>query len=261
MKKTILNGTQIDYDTSLEKLKKMISSPVMKDFCLACEVLSSKNSVEAYEIMKPYVNDKDKYRRLYTLKTIFAFSQAKAELISFLENSILSDDILFSENALLVISNYEIKVSDALIISAVHRHMPKLYHALNTLKAIDVNEENYIKVIELFNKSNQSGQKEIIGNILMEKYLPAKACELFEIFRIDKYPKIRLLSVELARKYGYNLIQLMKDIDGHVRSHAIGSMGRLSFLSKYIGIYNIDISDDLESAIIYNPYSNNHIYI
>jgi hypothetical protein len=39
MKKEILNGTPIPYDLSVDTLKEMISSPMMKDFALACEAL------------------------------------------------------------------------------------------------------------------------------------------------------------------------------------------------------------------------------
>ena len=47
MKKEILNGTRIPYELSVEELSKMLSSPIMKDFSLACEALSYKNEVAA----------------------------------------------------------------------------------------------------------------------------------------------------------------------------------------------------------------------
>ena len=48
MKKEILNGTPIPYELSIEELEKMLSSPIMKDFSLACEALSYKNDPKAY---------------------------------------------------------------------------------------------------------------------------------------------------------------------------------------------------------------------
>ena len=110
MKKEILNGTRIPYDLSVEELSKMLSSPIMQDFSLACEALSYKNDNAAYEAMKNYINDKDKYRRLYILKTIFRHPNA-VELVDFLESAITSEDFLFVENGLLVISEYKITVS------------------------------------------------------------------------------------------------------------------------------------------------------
>ncbi len=126
MKKEMLNGDLIPYNLSAEELEVMMTSAVMKDFTIACEALSYKNDSEAYRIMKSYINDKDKYRRLYILKTIFRHSEA-VELVDFLEEAITSDDFLFAENGLLVVSAYKIKVSDALLLSAVCKHLPKLY--------------------------------------------------------------------------------------------------------------------------------------
>ena len=40
MRKEILNGERVPYEASLPKLKKMLDSGAMKDFMLACEVLS-----------------------------------------------------------------------------------------------------------------------------------------------------------------------------------------------------------------------------
>ena len=91
MKKEMLNGTRIPYELSVEELNKMLSSPIMNDFSLACAALSYKNDVAAYEAMKNHINDKDKYRRLYILKTIFRHPNA-VELVDFLESAILSED-------------------------------------------------------------------------------------------------------------------------------------------------------------------------
>ena len=121
MKKEILNGTPIPYDLPIEDLKAMMSSAVMKDFSLACEALSYKDDPEAYRIMKSYINDKDKYRRLYVLKTVFRHPEA-AELIGFLEKTVASDDLLFVEHGLSVVSDYNIRISDGLLLSTVCKH-------------------------------------------------------------------------------------------------------------------------------------------
>lgn len=260
MKKEILNGTRIPYELSVEELGKMLSSPIMKDFSLACEALSYKNDVAAYEAMKPLINDKDKYRRLYILKTIFRHPNA-AELVDFLENSISSDDLLFVENGLMVISEHQIKVSDSLLLSVVTKHLPNLYTAVRALNTLDICEDNYTKLTSIFVKAEQCVQKEVIGEVLANNYLPSKSKELFELFSRDKFAKIRLFAVKIAKKYGYDLSVFLSDMDGHVRNLAMKSLENLSFLASYTSKYRVDISDDLESAIIYNPNSEDHLYI
>ena len=219
MKKEILNGTRIPYELSVEELSQMLSSPNMKDFSLACEALSYKNDVTAYEAMKSYINNKDKYRRLYILKTIFRHPNA-VELVNFLENAISSEDFLFVDNGLIVISEHQIKVSDSLLLSVVTKHLPKLYTAIRSLNTLDICEENYIKLTALFSRAEQCSQKEFIGEILIKKYLSSKSKELFELFRSDRFAKIRLFAVKIAKKYDYDLSVFLFDEDGHVRNLA-----------------------------------------
>ena len=219
MKKEILNGARIPYELSIEELSKMLSSPIMQDFSLACEALSYKNDDAAYEAMKNHINDKDKYRRLYILKTIFRHPKA-VELDGFLENAITSEDFLFVENGLIVISEHQIKVSDSLLLSVVTKHLPNLYTAVRALNTLDICEENYTKLTALFSKAEQCSQKEGIGEILANKYLPSKSKELFELFSHDKFGKIRIFAIKIAKKYGYDLSVFLSDEDGHVRSLA-----------------------------------------
>ena len=215
----MLNGTRVPYELSVEELIKMLSSPVMQDFSLACEALSNKNDVAAYEAMKSHINDKDKYRRLYILKTIFRHPNAP-ELVDFLENAISADDFLFVENGLIVISEYKIKVSDPLLLAVVNKQLPKLNTAVHALVTLDITEENYTKLSELFLKAEQCVQREIIGKLLIDNYLPSKAKEVFELLRHDQFPKIRLLAIEIAQRYGYDLSEFLSDEDGHVRKMA-----------------------------------------
>lgn len=219
MKKEILNGTRIPYELSVEELNKMLSSPIMKDFSLACEALSYKNDVAAYEAMKNHINNRDKYRRLYILKTIFRHPNA-VELVDFLENAIASNDFFFVENGLIVISEHQIKVSDSLLLSVVNKHLPKLYTSVGSLITLDINEENYTNLIAIFLKAEQCVQREVIGEVLVAHYLPSKAKDLFEIFSRDKFAKIRLFAVKIAKEYGYDLSVFLFDEDGHVRNLA-----------------------------------------
>ena len=218
--KFILNGIPIPYDLSINQLRQMMESPTMKDFALACEVLSCHKSHEAYEIMKGYINDKDKYRRLYILQTIFRHPEA-VELTDFLEKAISSDDLSFVNNGLLAVANYKIKVSDSLLFSVITKHLSKLsYGALTALKGRGISEENYRNLTKLFQKAEQCSQKEAIGEILFAKYLPAKAMELFDLFRRDTFAKIRLLALKIGNIYHYDISPFLSDTDGHVKKLA-----------------------------------------
>ncbi len=219
MKIEILYGTRVPYELSVEELSKMLSSPVMKDFSLACEALSYKNDNAAYEVMKSYLNDKDKYRRLYILKTIFRHPNS-VELVDFLENAISSEDVWFAENGLRVISEYRVKVSDSLLLSAVNKHLHELYTSVRSLITLDVTEENYTNITMIFSKAEQCVQKEVIGEVLIHNYLPSKSKELFELFSRDKFAKIRLLAVNIAKEYHYDVSAFLSDEDGHVRKLA-----------------------------------------
>ena len=216
MRKGMLNGTLIPYDLPIDELKKLISSSVMKDFSLACEALSYSEDPEAYQIMKSYINDKDKYRRLYVLKTIFRHPQA-VELVDFLEGAISSDDFLFVENGLIIVSEYSIKVSEPLLITTVKKYCNELYTAVSAVKTLGINESNFDEITKIFTSCTKCTQREILGEILCNEYLPGKSKELFELFKQDKFAKIRLLALKIGKSYGYDTSDFLADLDGHIR--------------------------------------------
>ena len=219
MKKEILNGTPVLYDMSVEELEKMLSSPVMKDFSLACEALSYKNDPEAYRIMKSHVSNKDKYRRLYILKTIFRHPEA-VELMGFLESAIACDDFVFVENGLIVVSEYGIKVSEEILITTVKKYCDDLYTAVGSFKTLEISNKNFEEITKIFTACSKCAQKEILGEILCSGYLPQKSKELFELFKKDTFPKIRLLALKIGKKYDFDVDAFLTDPDGHIRSAA-----------------------------------------
>ena len=219
MKKEILNGAVIPYDLPVDQLKEMMASSVMEDFSLACEALSYKNDPEAYHIMKSHVRDQDKYRRLYILKTIFRYREA-AELVDFLEEAIASDDFLFAEHGLTVVSAYRIKVSEPLLIAAVKKHCNELYTAVGALKTLEISDGNFEETVRIFNLCSQCVQKEMIGKILCDGYLPSKAKALFDLFRSDSFAKIRNLALKIGKKCGFDISGFLSDADGHIRKAA-----------------------------------------
>ena len=213
---SILNGTLIPYDLPIQELEKMLYSPIMKDFSLACEALSYKSDPKAYQIMKTHINSKDKYRRLYILKTIYRHPEA-VELVDVLESAITCDDFLFVENGLIVVSEYGIKVSERILVTAVRKYCADLYTAVGALKTLAINNENYEEITEIFTVCSKCAQKEVLANILCNGYLPQKSKELFELFKKDAFGKIRLLALEIGKKYGLDVDDFLTDPDGHIR--------------------------------------------
>ncbi len=213
-----INGVKVPYDKTTDELEQLLLSCNMSDFVVYCEALSYKTDEKSFELLENYITDKDKYKRLCILKTIFRHP-CSSKLKNFLEESILSDDIWFAENGLKNAYEHDFDISDEIILTAVFKHLKNLYCTfLRVLKKIKKNDDNYLKLIELFNKSENCGQKEVLSEILCEKYLPEKAEDLFDLFSKDCFSKVRLLAVKIGRKYGFNIENFKFDDDGHVRN-------------------------------------------
>lgn len=214
-----INGFTVPYNKSTEELEAMLSNGEMNEFVAACEALSYKSDERAFDILRSYITDKDKYKRLCILKTIFRHPMSD-QVKGFLEESILSDDVWFAENGLKVVWEYKIPISEKAVLSAVFKHLRSLYCTdLYALEALDVNEDNYSNLIRLFNKSEICGQKEVLCEILCSKYLPMKAVELFELFSSDSFEKIRKIAsrkVKEAMKCNYVKIIDIFCKDGYV---------------------------------------------
>lgn len=191
MKAEKINGTAVPYDKSTDELELMLTGGNMSDFAAACEALSYKTDEKAFKALKGYINDKDKYKRLCILKTVFRHP-ASVQLKAFLEESIMSDDINFSQNGLKSAYDCHFRISDEIILGAVQKHLSQLYSTyLYALENLSVNEENFKALISLFKKSESCSQKEVLCDILCEKYLPEKEDILFSLFSSDKFSKIR----------------------------------------------------------------------
>ncbi|MBQ9745456.1 MAG: hypothetical protein IJW21_01370 [Clostridia bacterium] len=263
MKKTVVNGERVPYEATIAELQEMLASGEMKDFTLACEALSRREEREAYEAMKQYIDHKDKYRRLYVLKTIFRHPCAARELIPWLEENIASGEKWFSENGLEVVAKFGVKINREFLLSAVEKYWQGnvSYSALGALEILEPTEENFRAFVTLFEKAAKSGQKEILAEILCKKYLPLRAEELFELFAVSDFAKVRITAARIGKKYGLDMEKLKFDENGHVRKIAEKGLGKLEFLRKYTGKYTVEFSKDLESAIIVNPYKDEYIEI
>lgn len=256
MRKETVNGRRVPYGLPIDELERMMGSSDMGDFSLACEALSCSDSPEAYEIMRRYLEHKDKYRRLYVMKTIFRRPEA-AELVNYLERAILSDDELFWDNGLSIIAEHNVKVSEDAILSAVEKHLPRSYHhTLQALAVLSVSEENYARLARLFGDTKLCCQKAVIADIMAEKYLPGKASELYRIFAEDGFAEIRLRALGVAEEFGLDTRDLIEKIDSVAKNLP---KSKFPFLAEYSASMRIDLSDDLESAIVYNPHGGENL--
>ena len=256
MEERILSGL------SIFKLKMMLASSEMKNFTLAVNELAKREEPEAYEAMKRYINHKDKYKRLYVLKKIFSHPCA-AELIPWLEENIASGEEYFSENGLEVVAKFGLKIDRKLLLAAVEKYLQcgTGYDVLSALGTLEPTEENFRVMLVLFEKAVKSGQKEVLAEIICEKYLPEKADELFRLFAASDFAKIRVTAANIGKKYGFDLEKLKYDKNCHVRKIAEMNLGELEFLRKYTKDYKVEFSENMENAIIVNPHKDEHIEI
>ena len=217
-----INGIPVPYDKSIQELEELLLTGNMNDFAVACEALSHKTEHNSFELLEGYITHKDKYKRLCVLKVIFRHPESP-KLKWFLEESLLSKDILFAENGLKIVYAHNIDLKSSIILTAVRNHFHELhYTSLYALLCLDVNDESFFALVELFEKSRSCGQKEVLCKILAEKYLPYKPRELFDLLSKDSFPKIRLMAVRIGKKYSFDVSQFAFDSDGHVRKEACG---------------------------------------
>jgi hypothetical protein len=73
------------------------------------------------------------------------------------------------------------------------------------LETIEVNETNFKRLIKWFELSANCGQKEVLGEILVKKYLPEKADELYSRFSTDDFAKIRMIALRIGKEYKFDV--------------------------------------------------------
>lgn len=200
MRNEMINGRPVPYDLPVDELEVLLISGDMSDFAVACEALSYQTGDKAFALLKRFITDQDKYKRLYVLKTIFRHPKA-LQLKSFLEECLLSDDVLFARNGLSVVGQYGIEVTEKSVLSAVLKYLPDLHCTnLYALKILSTSDENFLNLIRIFKRSKACGQKEVIGEILLEIYSHSHAEELYALFSKDNFLKIRLLADKIFGK-------------------------------------------------------------
>ena len=200
MRNEMINGRPVPYDLPVDELEVLLISGDMSDFVVACEALSYQTGDKAFALLKRFITDQDKYKRLYVLKTIFRHPKA-LQLKSFLEECLLSDDVLFVHNGLSVVGQYEIEVSEKAVLSAVLKYLSDLHCTnLYALKILSTSDESFLNLTKVFKRSKKCGHKEVLGEILLEKYYPSYAQELFALFSEDHFSKIRSLAERIKNE-------------------------------------------------------------
>ena len=261
MDQTLLNGAPVPQEYSVEALETMLQSPVMQEFCLAVNALLNVKDDKTFDLLKPFLTHKDKYRRLYVFKKIFYHPRGR-EIFNVLIEALSSEDSYFVNAALSIISTLKIRVPEQLLIEAVNRTFSDRYpDSLHALSMLEANENNFNYLISLFLKSETCGNSELLAEILFDKYAAQKSEILFNLFSSGKYAKIKLLAIQLGNRYGFDISQFLKDNDGHVRKLAKKATSPLSFLLDFVPRYQVLFSTDRTSAILVNPNKEDHLYI
>lgn len=72
----MLNCQVVPENLSIQELQKMMETTDMQIFAIACEALRIANNHEAYEVLKSYIDTRDKYKHRCVLAAIFEYSEA-----------------------------------------------------------------------------------------------------------------------------------------------------------------------------------------
>jgi hypothetical protein len=212
----IINGLEVPYNLETNELLVMLEKTDMSSFVAICEALSYRDTEDVCDALGYYLLSNDKYRRLCVLKIIFRNSYS-IKWMTELEKAIQSDDFIFVDNGLKVVADYNIKVSEKLIVSAIKKHFQEIKHSLLALSLLEISDDNFKILINFFMNSNTCLKQEILAEILVQKYLVEKSNVLFGLFAVSKFGKIRKLAVQIGFNSGYDISAFKNDPDGHVR--------------------------------------------
>jgi hypothetical protein len=124
------------------------------------------------------------------------------------------------------------------------------YRAYDAMQRLSVCEENYQYIKNIYNNVRY---KFSTAHILCKYYLPEKAKELFAMFSVSGEAHLRKHAVSIGNDYDIDLTDLLDEMDRKSKIMLENNDGKMAFLAKYAEKYRVDVSDDGESAVIYNP--------
>jgi HEAT repeat protein len=218
-----VNGELIPRDATLQDLKLILQKNDMPRFRNVCEALSRMTDDEAFEAMAAYLNDKDKYKRLCVICTIFRHPLAR-KIADQVEACLKSNDFIFVYTILNVIIENHIQADNASLLSAVRKYFTKLYsYHLQALFQLENTAENYASLNSLYRLAfNANGKREMIAQALLNLANADRFIFLYGLFSNDEFSKIRLLAIKLAQKFDHPelVTNYENDPNGHVRKYA-----------------------------------------
>lgn len=217
MEEKYVNGRRVPFELSVEELTDLCKHGTMEEFCVACEALSAKNDRRAYDVLRSYLSDSDKYKHYCALKTVFRMPFA-AELGDELEKALCDPYFWFVSAALSALCHSEAVVSERLLKDTVRKYFDRLDEECYVLARLWKTEENFLFIRKLFSASKECHKQEVLSAVLIARFGDLHPQELFALFSASKFGKIRQKALLIGRSHGYDLTPFRDDPDGHVRA-------------------------------------------
>lgn len=217
MKKSTINGRKIPYELSFDELKEQCRSSYGIDFALACNALASVETSEAYQFLKSFLSDKDKYRRLNVLEVIFGYPDSM-ELYPLLIKYLQSEDILFVRRAAEIISKTPVSVPDCVLTTTLKKY-PDDEVVYMILPKLSKNNANFDFLTRLFQKTEICYCQEMIADFLVTAFGDTNPKEIFDLLRKSPFGKIRCVALNIGFENHYDVSGFESDADGHVKKY------------------------------------------
>lgn len=203
-------------DQDLEYYEELLRSHDMRKFTIACDQLAAKGTKAAFLLLKPYLRDKDIYKRRYALLKLFSLPYRDKEVEKANREALLSPEMTLVYAAL---HNYEISdvaMPEAEVKAVVKRNLRALGSDIHVLHRLSRTKENTDYLVQLFREAPGCLESEILADELESR----GGEDLFDLFSCSPYASIRCRAVRIAKTQGLDCSSFLQDPDGHVRKAA-----------------------------------------
>ncbi len=215
----LVNDQVVPENLPIKEFGKMMETSDMQIFALACEALRNNKTHEAYELLKRYIDSKDKFKRRYIMSVIFDFDESM-ELSKHFLNALQSDDRMFVTTVLEHLIHRNLWVSDEQILSCFeknHNWLDSYYYQI--LRGIEKNPQHTERLICLLSTAETNSAKIAVAQCMKAFAAQDNYMRLFELLANSDIAKLRMEACGIAHKFGRNdLLYIFKDDpDGHIR--------------------------------------------
>lgn len=203
-------------DLTLEYYEELLRSHDMRKFTFACDQLAAKGTKPAYLLLKPYLRDRDIYKRRYALLKLFSLPYRDKEVEKANREALLSPEMILVYAA---IHNYDISdvpMPEAEVKAVVKQNLRNLGSDLQVLHRLSRTKENTDYLVQLFREAPGCLESEILADELESR----GADDLYALFSCSPYASIRCRAVRIAKTQGLDCSSFLQDPDGHVRKAA-----------------------------------------